>query len=714
MVMTTANPVLNDLKISGNLPSMPQVLVQLIDSSYNPDVDIQTIATIIDKDAAISAKLLQLVNSAFIGARRTFTNLEQAVIHLGSDTIRNLAISLSVQQVFRKTESSGLLSIDRFWHHSFLSALLARNLARAIGYPDLSAAYLAGLLHDIGKLLLWMAFPGKYAPLLLKGVRCHSGRLAFLEEEKLHVNHCSAGAWLCEQWSLPILLADAIRYHHHPLEEVEQSLPLTRIAWLTDLLSHSETTGEDCQEAAQRLFGLSPAQVHALYAGVEEQIEELAKQLGIHIPRTTKNTQDQDPESQESHKETSLTLINRIREITQLNGLLDALLRAESVDQVVCAVEQGMKILFNQEACLVLVPNGQSETYQALVSNDNPLAQKIDTLTFAPQQYPSSLLGRAIRQQRLVHSFAHKGSDQRPPNLFDAQLMRLLATEGLVVVPMLHRQELCGLLLIGMDEKSLQDFSSQWTPLRLLANHAGIWLSMERLRAEQAERLAAERSQSAAATAKKIAHELNNPLGILRNYLHILGIKNQQGEPIHDELAILDQELERLAKITLELEDLSRQEHPLQLEKLDLHQLITDTLRLFQSAAKTPDGVACTYIPWPQPIILTADRRYLSQILHNLLGNAFDAVANQGTVTVRSLAEEDGTTLITIEDSGPGIAPEVAATMFTAGTSTKGGRHSGLGLPIAHALVGQLGGSMTCRSEPGCTVFTLTLAPWRP
>ncbi|NLB05838.1 MAG: HDOD domain-containing protein, partial [Desulfobulbaceae bacterium] len=236
---------LNALRISGSLPSMPQVLVQLIDSCHDPDVRLQTIARIVDKDAAISAKILQLVNSSAVGAARAFTNLEQAVIHLGVDTVRNLAISVSVQQVFRRVETNGLLSIDRFWHHSYLSALLAHKVAVATGYPSPSEAYLAGLLHDIGKLLLWMAFPGRYAPLLLKGVRCHSGRLAFLEEEKLHINHCQAGAWLCEQWHLPGLVADAVRYHHHPVEEVAQGLPLTRIISLTDLLSHASAADPD-------------------------------------------------------------------------------------------------------------------------------------------------------------------------------------------------------------------------------------------------------------------------------------------------------------------------------------------------------------------------------------------------------------------------------------------------------------------------------------
>ena len=706
--MTTPNPVLSNLKLTGNLPSMPQVLVQLIDRSHETEINLQSIARIVDKDAAISAKLLQLVNSAFIGARRSFTNLEQAVVYLGGDTIRNLAISLSVQQVFRRVESNGLLSMDRFWYHSFLNGLLARNLATATGYPDPSEAYLAGLLHDIGKLLLWMAFPGKYAPLLLKGVRCHNGRLAFLEEEKLHVNHCSAGAWLCEQWRLPTLLADAVRYHHHPLEQVEQALPLTRIICLCDLLSHSSTEGQDCLEAADRFFGLSAQQVQALYEGVEEQIDELAGSMGIHVPRLAKSSHDQEPESQETHKETSLGLINRIREITQMSGLLDNLLRAENANQVVAAVEQGLKILFNEDACLLMVVDQQSGDLRGLTSPDNKLAQEMNGFAIAMQRHADSLPGKVVRTERLCHTFGKKAEGKQPTNLFDVQLVRLLGTDGMLGIPLLYQREMLGVFLIGISERAFNQINGQLTSLRLLANHAAICLYMERMRAIHAERIAAERLQAANLTARKIAHEINNPLAILRNYLHILGKKNEQGEPIGAELALLDNELERLAHMTLGLEDLSREQDELRWERLDLHRLVSETVHLFRAAATSTGLIDFTVIPWPQPLFVRTDRRCLSQILQNLLGNAVDALGGKGAIVVRSAAE-NGRVRIAVEDNGPGIDPDLGDTLFTAGATTKQGRHGGLGLAIVHSLITRLGGSVSYQSAPGHTVFTVIL-----
>lgn len=707
--MTTADSVFDTLKVSGNLPSMPQILVQLIDQCHETEINLQAIVHIINKDAAISAKLLQLVNSVFIGARRSFTNLEQAVVYLGGDTIRNLAISLSVQQVFRRVESNGPLSADRFWYHSLTNALLAQNIAITTGYSDPAEAYLTGLLHDIGKLLLWMTFPGKYAPLLLKGVRCHNGRLTFLEEEKLHINHCSAGAWLCEQWRLPPLLVDAIRYHHHPLEEVEQTLPLTRIVCLADMLSHSNADDQICLDAAERLFNLSDSQVAALYYGVEERIGEVAEKFGIHIPRSSKSSHEQDPESLAAHRETSVGLINRVQEITQISGLLDNLIRAESTAQMVAAVEQGVRILFNEDACLLMALDPDSGELRSMASPDGALARTMEGLAFPPQRYALSLPGKAIQTGRLLHSFGKKGDGKSALTLLDTQLLHLLGTEGMVAIPMIYRQETLGLFLIGLARSAFQRFNGQWTSLRLLADHAAICMYMERTRAAQAEQIAAERLQAASMAARKIAHEINNPLATLRNYLHILGQKSARGEPIGDELAILGDELERLARIASGLSNLSQEQDEIRPEMLDLHKLIAETLLLFQAAAAATGQIDLIYDPWPQPLTIQTDRHCLSQILQNLLGNAVDALAGQGHIMVRTTVTEDGGVLLAVEDDGPGIDPGIAATLFSAGITTKEGSHGGLGLAIVRKLAGRLGGSISHQSQPGQTIFTLAL-----
>jgi HD-like signal output (HDOD) protein/signal transduction histidine kinase len=671
---------LNALRISGSLPSMPQVLVQLIDSCHDPDIRLQTIARIVDKDAAISAKILQLVNSSAVGAARAFTNLEQAVIHLGVDTVRNLAISVSVQQVFRRVESNGLLSIDRFWHHSSLSALLAHKIAVAVDFASPSEAYLAGLLHDIGKLLLWMAFPGRYAPLLLKGVRCHSGRLAFLEEEKLHINHCQAGAWLCELWHLPALVADAVRYHHHPVEEVAQGLPLTRIISLTDLLAHAGATDPDSLAAAERYFRL---------------------------PREARTSHDQDSEEGEARRETSLGLISRVRDLTRLTGVVDSLLAAEDSDQIVRAVEQGLKILCNIDSCLFFLPDGPGPTLRCRVPAGNPLHRDVHGLTLIPGRHPDSLIARALRQRRNEHSFTPPAAARPATSLLDVQLRRLFATEGLAAVPLIHRDEVQGLLLVGLEERALP-LLEPMGPLSLLAHQAAVCLHLERIAAERAEQLATERVRAARLVARKIAHEINNPVAILRNYLRILDRKSGRGEPIGEELAILDSEMERIGRITLDLEQLALTQVIARPDRSELHPRLKDILQMFRGSLPEDNSITLAFQPWPEPLTVRADADRLRQILLNLLANALDAVSGGGTITVRTEPGPD-TVRVVVEDTGPGIDPALQAGLFEDGVSGKEGRHGGFGLAIVRSLAEQMGGAVRCDSRSGRTVFTLTL-----
>ncbi len=706
--MNNSQRVLSSLKVSGNLPSMPQVLVQLIDCCHNPEVPLQEIGRIVDKDAAISAKVLQLVNSVFIGSRTAIRSIEQAVIHLGMDTVRNLAISISVQQVFRRVETNGLLSIDRFWHHSYYNALLSRNIAVAIGDPNPSEAYLAGLLHDIGKLLLWMAFPGSYAPLLLKGIRCHNARLAFLEEEKLHVNHCQAGAWLCEQWQLPTLIADAIRFHHHPLDEVRQALPLTRIIAFSDLLSHNEPETPECIEAAAQLLGLRGDQIAPLTEGIDEQIDQLAQQLKIHIPRVAKTSHDKEPESEESHRETSLGLISRIRDISQLSGLLDNLLRVESREQIIATVEQGLKILFNEERCLLLLPDAKSGRLCAQASPHNRLIRETEGFSFAPEHYPDSLPARALQQGRLLHSFSDKAGKQTAQHLFDSQLLHLLESDGMVVAPLSCHGQHEGLLLIGLMKKSFRSLAGQAGALQLVAGHTAVALHLERSRRQQAQRITEERLQAANLVARKIGHEINNPLAIIRNYLHLLERKIASGQAISEEIAIIDGEMERLARLTRGLDTLSQEMTTPQPQLIDLHRELEMTLLPYQATLSPQDQLSIIFAAETPSPMVTVDPAFLRQIIHNLLKNSLEALGSQGTILIRTEQFED-IVRIHVEDNGPGIDAADLRTLFTPGISSKVGAHRGLGLSIAASLAKQMHGSLSCISHPGKTIFTLSL-----
>jgi HD-like signal output (HDOD) protein len=126
------------------LPQLPQVLIQLIDVCRAEEVDIRLVAQTVAQDITITTKTLQLANSAFLGARSQFKNIDQAVIFLGVDTVRNLAISVSVHNVFGNDAEAhnDHLDSEKFWYHSLLTALISKTVAEKSGYDAPGTAYL--------------------------------------------------------------------------------------------------------------------------------------------------------------------------------------------------------------------------------------------------------------------------------------------------------------------------------------------------------------------------------------------------------------------------------------------------------------------------------------------------------------------------------------------------------------------------------------------
>lgn len=240
------------------------------------------LSDIIIKDASISSRVLTLVNSAYFNLNSTFANIDQAVVYLGADTIKNIAVTASVQQVFSKLRKNEHLSMSRFWWDSFSSAIYAKRIARQIAYANVEEAYLAGLLHDLGELLLWMNFAeectGIQNSVENKTAQCKA------EEEQIGVNHCEAGAWLVKQWKLNSFIADTVLYHHASLEQVKGAFPLVKIVYLAEQFCHvGEGNFEDVYATGNELFDMGAEQIDEIHKGVKEEITEVAESLGVKV-----------------------------------------------------------------------------------------------------------------------------------------------------------------------------------------------------------------------------------------------------------------------------------------------------------------------------------------------------------------------------------------------------------------------------------------------
>ena len=223
-----ADYYLRRLNTIRELPTMPVVLVQLIRMLQDQDVSTEKLGKLIETDQAISSKILRLVNSAFYGLRYSVSNIPQALMILGFNTVSNAAISVAVINAVCVKRRHEDFDLTEFWRHSIAVAVAGRYLGRKIRLQDPDNAFTAGLLHDIGKLIMLQFLPELFDAAWemerKEGVSFHEA-----ERKYLPVNHAILGAHLARMWKFPTALVECIEYHHEPQILVEDIELLTSV-----------------------------------------------------------------------------------------------------------------------------------------------------------------------------------------------------------------------------------------------------------------------------------------------------------------------------------------------------------------------------------------------------------------------------------------------------------------------------------------------------
>ena len=222
-----------------SLPSLPGLYAEIIEAAQSSEMPLAAIGAVIARDVGMTAKMLQLVNSAFFGLPHHVTNASEAVGMLGLDTVRALILSF---HVFEECDAILLpdFSAEKLWHHSLLVGKLAKQIATLEGGDRrlCEDAYTAGLLHDAGKLALAIHLPRPYAEAL---ALAQAQNLPIFEAETtiLGASHAEVGAYLLGLWGLPKTIVEALAFHHCPevLSEAEFS-PLSAV-YAADCLVNS-------------------------------------------------------------------------------------------------------------------------------------------------------------------------------------------------------------------------------------------------------------------------------------------------------------------------------------------------------------------------------------------------------------------------------------------------------------------------------------------
>jgi len=200
-----------------SLPSLPALFQQIVAEIQKPNVSLESIGEVIARDIAMSAKILQLVNSAYFGLRNRIYNVGRAVTHLGLETINALVLGVGVFSQYDEMSIPGF-SMDSLWRHSMRSAAFARAVAQAGLEKNVAdEAFSVGMLHDVGKLVLAAGVPEQYGR-ILERVKQDGLPVCQAENEVLEATHAEIGAYLIGLWGLPDSMVEAIAYHPRPIE----------------------------------------------------------------------------------------------------------------------------------------------------------------------------------------------------------------------------------------------------------------------------------------------------------------------------------------------------------------------------------------------------------------------------------------------------------------------------------------------------------------
>lgn len=723
------------------LPTLSPVAVTVLEASADPDADIKHIADLIGTDPALSARILRMCRLVGRATREPITTVERAVVMLGLDAVRSLMLSVEISGVLNQVsdEQDGSTNNneqpfdrDGFWQHSVASACAAEIIAESAADTQLNVlpaeAFLAGLLHDLGKLVLDRIVPKAFA----RSVALAAARredLIDVERAVIGLDHHTAGKRLAEHWGLPHALQDVMWLQGQPAELMPELphgrlISIVTIARAVCVAAGIGTSGESpssvtpsavCQE-----HGLDPAVLNGLEDTVVQRLQERLDMLGFNAHR-----------DDESLLASVATANRALGEINQ-----ELRTRAELADARGAALDEARRFLAS--AGTSGAPTGLVPAMgRVCVSAQRLLNTAHATILWRARTTDPFIRARFDERGDLAESGdAGTPSSERwlaelreggSRSAFDAETLAWLADQTMGDIPptrlsvaLLPTPEgPTGLLLYeddGTPKPAIEGSTGMWTltavwgaALAAAAQHEGAKRLSERL-ADSNRRLArAQRELVEARSMARLgemtagaAHEMNNPLAVLCGHAELLLENVRNADARRSTKAILDA-ANRISDLVsdLHLFAIPRDPKP---ERVETDELLRDSLD--RAHDRYPGGAASR----PQVRIdrdanaasVFADAVHIGDALTELIVNALEA-SQRGSVHIHAGPDATGDrVLITVTDDGPGISDHAIKHAFDPFFSEKpAGRQTGMGLARAGRLAWLNGGEITLRRNPG-------------
>ncbi|EKD29022.1 MAG: metal dependent phosphohydrolase [uncultured bacterium] len=259
------------------LPMLPHLMMKFTQMAKDPHTSMSAFSEEVSKDHTLTSKLLRLVNSAFYGFPGRISTVTQALVLLGIDALKGLIVTSNV--------FDGLTpEAYPLWRHSLLVSLTARQICLIHSIPDVEECAVAGLLHDIGKVILFLETPNEYR-LVIQKAKEENVPIFKMEREIMGFDHAEIGEWICKKWTLPAKLAYPIGFHHNPVLAQEYKTRTNVVALANAIVKGIGASAEEgislenLPECVENDIKLNSEQLNKIIEKVEPEIENL-KNIG--------------------------------------------------------------------------------------------------------------------------------------------------------------------------------------------------------------------------------------------------------------------------------------------------------------------------------------------------------------------------------------------------------------------------------------------------
>lgn len=680
------------------LSVFPYLLERLIISRHEPSVGLHALSGLIKMDPVLCFMAMRLDRSMGSKSQPTGTfGIDEMVSRIGMAGIDAITVQALASQASNKLHRRQGLSLAWLWRHCLITAMLAKELAKELNFRPVEEAYIAGLLHDIGKLALFARTPTACAPLLADPAQANP--LLEAEARVVGAGHGPIGEQLIRRYTGARFAADAARYHTAPTVQIKNALPLVQIVWAANRLAVEPYPGSRACQTVATLLDLNPRKLKHLSRTTVEKARAVAEELDVPPDMPEKGSY-----TDENTASVSQEIITR----TIQSSVYGELLAATDSNAIIRVLRQSLSIFLGIDALIMFAYEPQSNLLIGCFAAGSAYPGPVEQLRI-PLSASDSLPAICHISGEQVNSFSR--ADQGKLTIIDHQLMEYMNKDGIVCLPI--RSGIGGdrrCLLLGINGSDWPLLQEQANLLKVITAAVAEALERERRQHDQMNRQINDRSASTVTRTRKIVHEINNPLSIIKNYLNVLALKTDENPSGIDEIRIINEEIKRMAGLIKSLTS-PPEKVTERLETVDVHATIADILSLFRESLSGKTNISLNQdfdacIP-----VIPTDRDLLKQTLMNLLKNAAEAMPDGGTITVntrlltappRHAGSSDKASHIKISicDDGPGIDEKIKEKIFTPYATSKTD-HDGLGLSIAHEAVLHLKGSLLCESAPG-------------